>query len=54
MYADLRDFLARYTGTVVMTVVPVALIANLSLPVSLGRRPCGLPPDADVPRPNVT
>lgn len=39
MHADLRDFLARLTGTVVMTLVPVVLIAFLSMPMSLGRHP---------------
>lgn len=39
MQADLREFLSRFAGTVVMTLVPVVLIAFLSVPVSLGGHP---------------
>lgn len=39
MNADLQDFLARLAGTVAMTLVPVVLIAFLSMPVSLGHHP---------------
>ena len=37
MNADLGDFLARLAGTVAMTLVPVVLIAFLSMTLSLGR-----------------
>ena len=39
MNADLRDFLARLAGTIAMTLVPVVLIAFLSMPLSLGHHP---------------
>jgi hypothetical protein len=39
MNADLRDFLARLACTVAMTLVPVVLIAFLSMPLSLGHHP---------------
>lgn len=32
MQADLRVFLSRFVGTVVMTLVPVVLIAFMSMP----------------------
>ena len=37
MNADLRDFLARLADSVAMTLVPVVLIAFLSMTLSLGR-----------------
>lgn len=49
MHADLRDFLARFIGTVAMTLVPVVLTAFLSIPISLGRHPGDPPRDADAP-----
>ncbi len=39
MNAHLRDFLARFAGVVVMTLVPVVLTTFLSMPMSLGRHP---------------
>ncbi|MCW5666598.1 MAG: hypothetical protein KIT35_22430 [Piscinibacter sp.] len=39
MNADLRDFLARLAGAIVMTLVPVVLVTFLSMPMSLGRHP---------------
>lgn len=39
MQADLREFLSRFIGTVAMTLVPVVLVAFLSVPTSLGGHP---------------
>lgn len=39
MHHDLREFISRFVGTVVMTLVPVVLIAFMSMPLSLGRHP---------------
>lgn len=39
MQADLHHFLARLAGTVAMTLVPVVLVAFLSMPMALGRHP---------------
>lgn len=46
MQDDLREFVSRYVGTVVMTLVPVVLVAFLSMPMSLGRHPGDAPVDA--------
>lgn len=54
MNADLRDFLARFAGTVAMTLVPVVLIAFLSMPLSLGRYPGEPPLDAGAPAAHMT
>ena len=47
MHVDLRDFLTRLAGTVVMTLVPVVFIAFVSMPLSLGRHPGEAPPLTD-------
>lgn len=39
MQNDLREFLSRFVGTVVITLVPVVLVAFMSMPLSLGRHP---------------
>ncbi len=44
MQGHLREFLFRFAGTVAMTLVPVVLIAFLSMPLSLGRHPGEAPP----------
>lgn len=54
MHADLRDFLHRFTGTVVMTLVPVVLVTFLSVPVSLGRHPGDSAPDRGAPFAHMT
>ena len=54
MNADLRDFLARLPGTVAMPLVPVVLIAFLSMPLRLGRHPGEPPLDADAPAAHMT
>lgn len=45
MHQDLRDFLERYIGTVVMALVPVVLVAFVSLPLNLQRHPGEGAPD---------
>jgi len=47
MQTDLREFLSRFAGAVVMTLVPVVFIAFASLPLSLGRYPGELPPETN-------
>lgn len=54
MQVDLREFLSRFAGTVAMTLVPVALIAFLSMPLSLNRHPGEAPLDASVPIEHMT
>lgn len=39
MHTELRDFLSRFIGTVGMTLVPVVLVAFVSMPLSLSRHP---------------
>lgn len=43
MHVDLHAFLARLAGTVALTLVPVILIAFVSMPLTLERHP-GEPP----------
>ena len=54
MQDDLHDFLARFAGAVVMTLVPVVLIAFLSMPLSLSRHPGEAPIDANAPVRHMT
>lgn len=54
MNANLHDFLGRLAGTVAMTLVPVVLIAFLSMPMSLGRHPGEPPLDVDAPSAHMT
>ena len=54
MQADLREFLSRFAGTVVMTLVPVVLIAFLSVPVSLGGHPGESTRNGDAPFSHMT
>ncbi len=54
MTNDLRDFIAQYARTVVMTLVPVVLIAFLSMPMSLNRHPGELPAETDAPISHMT
>jgi hypothetical protein len=35
MHSDLQDFLTRITRTIVMSLVPVALVAFVTMPASL-------------------
>jgi hypothetical protein len=39
MHLDLRNFLVRLAGVVVISVVPVIVTAFLTMPLSLGRHP---------------
>ena len=54
MNADLHAFLARLAGTVAMTLVPVVLIAFLSMPLSLGHHPGEPLLDAGAPVAHMT
>lgn len=54
MNANLRNFLARLAGTVAMTLVPVVLIAFLSMPLSLGHHPGEPLLDAGAPAAHMT
>jgi hypothetical protein len=39
MQTDLHEFLAQLAGAVAMALVPVVLVAFLSIPLSLNRHP---------------
>jgi hypothetical protein len=39
MHAELHRFLARLSGTVVLTLVPVIFTAFVSMPMALSRHP---------------
>lgn len=54
MQADLREFMSRFVGTVVMTLVPVVLIAFLSVPLTLGGHPGESARDPDAPSAHMT
>lgn len=54
MNVDLRDFLACLAGTVAMTLVPVMIIAFLSMPLSLGHHTGEPLLDANAPSAHVT
>lgn len=54
MNADPHDFLASLAGTVAMTLVPVVLIAYLSMPINLGRHPGEPLLDANAPAAHMT
>ena len=54
MQHDLREFLSRFVGTVVITLLPVVLIAFLSMPLSLGRHPGEVPLESSAPSAHMT
>lgn len=54
MHNDLREFLSRFIGTVVITLVPVLLIAFLSMPLSLGHHPGEVPLEPGAPFTHMT
>lgn len=54
MHHDLREFLSRFVGTVAMTLVPVVLIAFMSMPLSLGRHPGEAPAVLGAPIAHMT
>jgi hypothetical protein len=39
MHADLRQFLSRFIGTIVLALAPVVFTAFVSMPWSLNRHP---------------
>lgn len=39
MHPELRRFLARFIGTVIVTLIPVIFISFVSMPLSLHRHP---------------
>lgn len=39
MHPELRRFLARFIGTVIVTLIPVIFMAFVSMPLSLNRHP---------------
>lgn len=54
MQDELRNFLARLAGSVAMTLVPVVLIAFLTMPYNLRRHPGEPPIDAGAPAAHMT
>ena len=54
MHTDLHDFLVRLAGTVAMTLVPVALIAALSVPSSLHHHLGSQPSAPNAPAAHMT
>jgi hypothetical protein len=54
MHTDLREFLDRFVGTVVLTLVPVVLVAFMSMPLSLGHHPGEAAPDVGAPPSHMT
>ncbi len=54
MHTDLHDFLARFAGTVAMSLVPVVLVAFLSMPLSLSRHPGEPLQQANAPAAHMT
>ena len=53
MHPELRRFLSRFIGTVVLTLIPVIFIAFVSMPISLNRHP-GEPVPTDLPFRHMT
>jgi len=54
MQTELHDFLARLAGAVTMTLVPVVLIAFLTMPSSLHRPAADRPIDPNAPVMHMT
>lgn len=54
MHSDLHDFLSHLVGTVAMTLVPVVLIAFLTLPSALHRTGIDDPVDPQAPVAHMT
>lgn len=54
MQNDFREFLSRFVGTVVITLVPVVFIAFLSMPVSLSCHPGEVPLGSGAPFMHMT
>lgn len=53
MHPELRRFLSRFIGTVLLTLIPVIFIAFVSMPISLNRHP-GEPAPAGLPMRHMT
>jgi hypothetical protein len=53
MHPELRRFLSRFIGTVLLTLIPVIFIAFLSMPINLNGHP-GEPAPADLPMRHMT
>jgi hypothetical protein len=49
MQTDLREFVARLLGTVVMTLIPVVLVTFLSMPANLHHHIGNQPNDPNAP-----
>ncbi len=54
MHSDLHEFLSHLAGTVAMTLVPVVLIAFLTLPSALHRVGIDEPVDPHAPVAHMT
>jgi hypothetical protein len=53
MHTELHRFLSRFIGTVILTLIPVIIIAFVSMPISLNRHP-GEPAPTDLPFRHMT
>ena len=53
MHPELRSFLARFIGTVLLTQIPVIFMTFVSMPLSLNRHP-GEPVRTDLPLRHMT
>lgn len=53
MHAELHRFLARFIGTVILTLIPVIFMTFVSMPISLNRHP-GEPVPTDLPLRHMT
>ncbi len=51
MNTDLRDFLARFAGVVLMTLMPIAFTTFISVPLNLNHHPEEPPRNASTPLP---
>jgi len=51
MHTELRSFLARLAGVVLMTLLPLALITFVSVPLNLSRHPGDLTQHDSAPPP---
>lgn len=54
MQIELREFLYRFGGVVLMSLAPVVFVAFISMPISLGRHPGEAAYDPSAPIPHMT
>jgi hypothetical protein len=54
MHTELRSFIKQFIGVVAITLVPVILIAFISLPLNLNRHPGDVEPHSAVPAQHMT